>query len=154
MARFDDRHTETPGPRTKIMLELADHSLANLLEGEDVERIWLEGHEDGSYSLRATGRVGVTRDAGVKPYVDIVVECANDLADAIDKHRTECPPEVVAVLDRVDARIENYIGEVEPERVKNKHDDACISRRDDHPLVCTCGLSDDAVAAALQRKED
>lgn len=30
----------------------------------------------------------------------------------------------------------------------NKHDERCIARREDHPLICTCGLSDRAVAEA------
>jgi hypothetical protein len=53
MKRFEKRNTEVQGPRTVVRLDVAEASLPALVEGVNVDRVWLEEQGDGTYAWRS-----------------------------------------------------------------------------------------------------
>lgn len=112
LGRFGNRQTKTPGPRRIIRLDIGELAVEGLLtHGEETSRIWLTDEGGGVYALHANATFGSMREAGVKPYPDIIVECLNELADAVCAVEPLVPQSVLETLDQITKRIEDYNGE-------------------------------------------
>ncbi len=83
--RVDLRRTESPGPRTRVTLDVAEVSLPVLLAGIDAARCWLTDEGDGVYAFHATQTLGESRRQPGKPAVDVLVETMNRFADELDR---------------------------------------------------------------------
>lgn len=107
--KLEAHETPTPGPRSEITLRLGDASLPQLVEGVNVERMWLIEEEPGVYGLHATRTVGESRkDDVVKPGIDVLVELLNEFAVVLDVNEDDVPREVVEAFDHLVERWTEY----------------------------------------------
>lgn len=102
--RFTAHETPTPGPKAEVRLRLGEASLPELLEGVDVERMWLTD-EGGAYELHANRRLGEARkDGTAKPGVDVLVSLLNEFVAVLDDHEDDMPRPVVEAWDALMSR--------------------------------------------------
>lgn len=109
-SKIQAHETPTPGPRSEITVTLGDASLPQLLEGVNVERMWLTEEEPGVYGLHATRTVGESRkdDVAAKPAIDVLVALLNEFVAVLDKHEDEVPKPIAEAFDHLVDRWNEY----------------------------------------------
>jgi hypothetical protein len=115
-ARLQQKRTEYPGERTLITLDVSQVGLDALLAGSDVDRVWLEPNDDGTYSLRADSLLRDTKAHGVKPAITFLIELLNEFGDVLDAHEAKTPEEVNRAFEHLTERWNNYSGEFDGSR--------------------------------------
>lgn len=112
MAKFEEKSTIYPGPRKVIKLDISEIGFEALIKGTNVERVWIEPeHIIGLFSLHADGTAGETRDNGVKPATDVLVQAANDFNDVFSEYEDQIPEPVIEAFNAMVERWMNYQGE-------------------------------------------
>lgn len=109
MKRIEPRESMTPGPRTTVLLNIAQQSLPTLIAGIHADRCWLVDEGDGVYGFHATQPMGESRKQPGTPAADLLAEMASALADMLDD------PEVPQRLrDRRDELVDRYLEQTAP----------------------------------------
>jgi hypothetical protein len=98
--KVGDPITETPGPRLKVLLDVAEESLPVLREGVEAESVRLAAQDDGSYRLQIVNSHGGTVSRGIKPSVTILAELLDEWAETW-LTRDDVPQEVQESWDRM-----------------------------------------------------
>lgn len=109
--KFEAKATKTPGPEVELSLRIAEMSLPMLLEGQPAEEVKLVKNVDGTYGLTGTTTIGTTRESGVKPAIDVLVDALNEFADVLDQHDADIPQPVAEAWDAIAERWTAYRGE-------------------------------------------
>lgn len=85
MKHFTERNTQSPGPRTRVTLDVAETGLADLVKGiGPAEDVRLVETEDGVYSFHASITMGESRKQAGKPAADQLTDYVNQLGDALE----------------------------------------------------------------------
>lgn len=112
MKHFTERHSQTPGPRTRVTLDIAELGLDDLVAGMgpvDFVRLVPVNDEEGVYSLWARITIGQSRKQAGKPAADQLTDYMNELGDALEAD--DVPQRLRDLWDNL---LERYLADTAP----------------------------------------